>query len=101
MCEGLARLPLPGQLLQNLPAPTFHPFLKGQSLPPNWACPKPTAGEEKTRQGGRGGDQEALPGPRTQALRPFPGRERPQVGEEISTWASVGSSPSGSGVLLP
>lgn len=54
MCEGMARLPLPGQLLQNLPAPTFHPFLKGKSLLPNSACPKPHSWvEEKTGQGGK------------------------------------------------
>lgn len=39
--RGSARLPLPGQLLQNLPAPTFHPLLKGKLLLPNSACPKP------------------------------------------------------------
>lgn len=32
--RGSTRLPLPGQLLQNLPAPTFHPLLKGKSLLP-------------------------------------------------------------------
>lgn len=32
---GSARLPLPGQLLQNLPAAAFQPLLKGQWLLPN------------------------------------------------------------------
>lgn len=97
VCEGMARLPLPGQLLQNLPAPTFHPFLKGKSLLPNSAGPESHSWvEEKTRPGREDEHQETLPGPPTQALRPFPqppsGGERPQSGEEISTWASVNSS---------
>lgn len=42
-------LSLPGQLLQNLPAPTFHLLLKGKLLLPNSACPKPCRWvEEKT-----------------------------------------------------
>lgn len=49
--RGWARLPLPGQLLQNLPAPTFHPLLKGKWLIPNSACPKPCSWVEKTPPG--------------------------------------------------
>lgn len=97
VCEGMARLPLPGQLLQNLPAPTFHPFLKGKSLLPNSAGPEPHSWvEEKTRPGREDEHQETLPGPPTQALRPFPqppsGGKRPQSRDEFSTWASVNSS---------
>lgn len=49
----MARLPLPGQLLQNLSAPTFHPFLKGKSLLPNCLSKAPQlgGGEDPARKG--------------------------------------------------
>lgn len=98
--RGSARLPLPGQLLQNLPSPTFHPLLKGKSLLPNSACPKPSSWGKKTLPGGEDEHQETLPSPLIQALRPFPrsppwppsGGKRPLFCEGICTWASGDSS---------
>lgn len=104
--RGSARLPLPGQLLQNHPALTFHPLLKGKSLLPNSACPKPSSWGKKTPSAGEDEHQETLPGPPVQALRPFPrsppwppsGGKRPQFCKGICTWASGDSS---SGVRRP
>lgn len=98
--RGSARLPLPGQLLQNHPALTFHPLLKGKSLLPNSACPKPSSWGKKTPSAGEDEHQETLPGPPVQALRPFPrsppwppsGGKRPQFCKGICTWASGDSS---------
>lgn len=116
MCAGMARLPLPAQLLRNLPAPTFHPSLKGKALLPSSACPERTAagggrGGAPGRQGGRwaplppGSPPEALskPTPRREKA-PIPGGNRhggwcglPLRGQAFCSLDNLRHTPQGNG----
>lgn len=107
--EGISQAPpFPGQLLQNLPAPTFHPLLKGkcfQTLPvrisaAGWTGrPPPGRGRRRTP---RNSSWPSHPGP-----RPFPtsphwppsGGKRPKL-QERSAPGSVRTPTEGSGSLF-
>lgn len=102
---GDGQAPLPGQLLRTLPAPAFHPSLKGKSSLPNSARPKPAAGGGGGRAGREGrGTQETLLGPPTRPRGPsqdhhLQGKD-PNLGRR-SAPGLVRAPPHGAGVLLP